>query len=93
MPDNYNGDKFCGYDITKKNPKTKEPSKIKKWFNENVAWLAPAFTIISGIATTIGVVIKYDKIKNFCSSHCSCCSCCNKGEESVNDEIPSVPLI
>jgi hypothetical protein len=77
VPDNYDGDDFCGKAITKKEPKP----TAKEWFTENVAWLAPAFTIL---AATVGLILKYDDVKNFCLSHCPCC---NKHEQECASEV------
>ncbi len=88
VPDNYEGNDFCGYETTKENRQT-----IKDWFTNNVAWIAPAFTIIGGIATTIGLIIKYDKAKNFCLSHCSCCPCCHEDLESSTGTILDEKLL
>ena len=77
VPNNYEGDNFCGKAI----PKIENPQTIKEWFTENVAWLAPAFTIISGTIAAISFFFCNDKVKNFCLSHCSCC----KREEISTD--------
>lgn len=43
---------------------------FEKWFIDNAAWMVPAFSIA---VSAIGLLLKYDDVKNFCSSHCHCC--------------------
>lgn len=83
VPNNYEGNDFCGKAITGKK------RSIKEWFSDNVAWVAPIFTIMGGIVTVIGFFMK-DKVKKFFSSHCACCSCCNRGQEPTSCNAPLI---
>jgi hypothetical protein len=68
----------CGMDWSKISPAQSQNSttdSFKEWFNNNVAWVAPIFTIVSG---AIGLLLKYNDVKNFCLSHC-----CHKESETT----------
>lgn len=81
VPKNYNGNDFCGKAIVGK--KTSFFESLKEWFNKNVAWVAPIFTIISGTVAALGFIINYNKKVNvFCITHCCCC--CRRKHETTD---------
>lgn len=61
--------------IPPQGPSSTTAASFKEWFTNNVAWLAPIFTIASG---AIGLLLKYNDVKNFCLSHC-----CHKESETT----------
>ena len=63
---------------------------IKDWFTENVAWLAPVFTIVSGSVTVISFLLCNDKVKNFYRSHCRCCH--KEYENTLTDTLDENPF-
>ncbi len=53
-----------------RSPSPSPTHRIKNWFIDNVAWMAPTFSIA---VSAIGLLLKYNDVKNFCLSHCHCC--------------------
>ena len=65
MREDYSDVYFCGKETTKYSATASEGagssvSEDRGWFINNVAWIAPTFTIL---ATAIGLLLKYDEIK------------------------------
>lgn len=86
VPDNYEGNDFCGKITSKKNL---EPSRGDKIWNVMTKYVFPSIGAAAGVCTVVGFIIKWKEIRDFCLSHCSCCSCCNRGVEdsTINDNL------
>ena len=86
VPDNYEGNDFCGKITSKKNL---EPSRGDKIWNVMTKYVFPSIGAIAGLCTVVGFIIKWKEIRDFCLSHCSCCTCCNRGVEdsTINDNL------
>lgn len=71
VPTSYPFDTFCGHPVGKGDicqAQTPPPSNgLKNWFIDNAAWMVPLFSIS---VSAVGLLLKYDKVKNFCLSHC-----------------------